>query len=329
MKSTHASGRPFSARTCSNPIAGLDFFRPTRLKQKVARTSDKASRIFSRPTEKFPPRPSACAGRTPPSSLQVGRHDDCLLSLRVLLDPEMGPTALERMPMLESTIDHVQTDLDAFDAKAFLDAGGIAGCVVDYRPGETIHEQGDPSDTVLYIQHGSVKLSVMSRTGKEAIVGLLGDSEFCGEEALAGRPTRAATASAMTATRIRVVPKRQMIELLHEQHALADRFIAHLLARNSRLEEDLVDQLFNAVEKRLARTLLLLARYGKANRPQPVLSPIPQEVLAEMVGTSRSRVNLFMNKFRKFGFIDYDSNGITVHSALLSAVLRDGSGPGP
>jgi CRP-like cAMP-binding protein len=230
--------------------------------------------------------------------------------------------------MLEATID-VQRDppnTRPFNAKAFLDAGGIAGCVVDYRTGETIYQQGDPSDTVLYIQHGSVKLSVMSQAGKEAIVGLLGDGEFCGEEALAGRPTRAVTASAMTASRIRVVPKRQMIQLLHEQHALADRFIAHLLARNSRLEEDLVDQLFNAVEKRLARTLLLLARYGKANRPQPVLSPIPQEVLAEMMGTSRSCVNFFMNKFRKSGFIDYDSNGIRVHSALLNVVLRDAPG---
>jgi CRP/FNR family cyclic AMP-dependent transcriptional regulator len=236
------------------------------------------------------------------------------------------------IPVFKATIDHVQTDppdRQAFDAKAFLDARGMAGCVADYRPGEIIYEQGALSDTVLYIQHGSVKLSIMSQTGKEAIVGLLGDGEFCGEEALAGRPTRAATASAMTATRIRVVPKRQMIHLLHEQHALADRFIAHMLARNSRLEEDLVDQLFNAAEKRLARTLLLLARHGKTNRPQAALSPIPQEVLAEMVGTTRSRVNLFMNKFRKFGFIDYDSNGITVHSALLSVVQRDGPDPEP
>ena len=138
----------------------------------------------------------------------------------------------------------------------------------------------------------------------------------------AGQPARVSTASAMAASRIRIIPKAQMIRLLHEQHALADRFISHMLARNHRLEEDLVDQLFNACEKRLTRTLLLLARYGKANGPQPVLSPIPQEVLAEMVGTTRSRVNLFMNKFRKLGFVEYNHDGLTVRNTLLN-VLHD------
>jgi CRP/FNR family transcriptional regulator, cyclic AMP receptor protein len=209
-----------------------------------------------------------------------------------------------------------------FDAEAFLNSPGMARKVVDYRSGTTIHSQGDPSDTVLYIQQGSVKLSVLSETGKEAVVGVLGPGDFFGEGALAGQPVRLATATAMSASRILVVPKRQMIRLLHSQHALSDRFIGYMLARNSRLEEDLVDQLFNASEKRLARTLLLLARYGKPDGPRRVLPKISQEVLAEMVGTTRSRVNFFMNKFRKLGFIDYNG-GLKVHHALLSVVLHD------
>ena len=193
---------------------------------------------------------------------------------------------------------------------------------MDYQPATPIYSQGDPSDAVLYIQDGRVKLSVLSKTGKEAVVGVLEAGEFFGEGALAGQPIRLATATAMTPTRIRVVPKRQMVRLLHQQHALSDRFIAHMLARNNRLEEDLVDQLFNASEKRLARTLLLLARYGKPNGSRRVLPKISQEVLAEIVGTTRSRVNYFMNKFRKLGFIDY--NGVLkVHHALLSVVLHD------
>lgn len=209
-----------------------------------------------------------------------------------------------------------------FDATAFLNSPRVSGKVVAYRPGATIYSQGDPSDTVLYVQEGSVKLSVLSPAGKEAVVGVLGDGDFFGEGALAGQPVRLATATAMTVSRVRVVPKRQMIRLLHQQHALSDRFIAHMLARNSRLEEDLVDQLFNASEKRLARTLLLLARYGKLDGPRRVLPKISQEVLAEIVGTTRSRVNFFMNKFRKLGFIDYNG-ALKVHDALLSVVLHD------
>lgn len=209
-----------------------------------------------------------------------------------------------------------------FDAKAFLDAVDLSGKVVAYRPSDAIYSQGDAADSILYIQTGSVKLSVVSPSGREAVVGVLGAGDFVGEGALAGQPVRLATATAMAATTIRVVPKRQMIRLLHEQHGLSDRFIAHMLARNQRLEEDLVDQLFNASEKRLARTLLLLARYGKPKGPRRVLPKISQEVLAEMVGTTRSRVNFFMNKFRKLGFIEYNG-GLTVHDALLSVVLRD------
>ena len=212
-----------------------------------------------------------------------------------------------------------------FDATAFLNAPGLAGKVVNCRPAETLYSQGEPSDTILYIQDGSVKLSVLSRTGKEAVVGVLGAGEFFGEGALAGQPLRLATATTMSASRVRVIPKRQMIRLLHQQHGLSDRFIAHMLARNNRLEEDLVDHLFNASEKRLARTLLLLARYGKPAGPRRVLPRISQEVLAEMVGTTRSRVNFFMNKFRKLGFIEYNGN-LKVHDALLSVVLHDQPG---
>jgi CRP/FNR family cyclic AMP-dependent transcriptional regulator len=209
-----------------------------------------------------------------------------------------------------------------FDAEAFLNSPGVARRVAAYAPGAAIFAQGDAANTVLYIQQGRVTLSVVSQTGKEAVVGVLGPGDFFGEGALAGQPVRLATATAMTASRILVVPKRQMIRLLHDQHALSDRFIAHMLARNTRLEEDLVDQLFSSSEKRLARTLLLLARYGKLDGPRHLLPKISQEVLAEMVGTTRSRVNYFMNKFRKLGFIEYNG-GLKVHRALLSVVLHD------
>jgi len=210
----------------------------------------------------------------------------------------------------------------AFDAEAFLNSPGVARRVAAFAPAAAIFAQGDAAISVFYIQQGRVKLSVVSQTGREAVVGVLGPGEFFGEGALAGQPVRLATATAMTASQILVVPKRQMIRLLHQQHELSDRFIAHMLARNTRLEEDLVDQLFNASEKRLARTLLLLARYGKPDGPRLVLPRISQEVLAEMVGTTRSRVNFFMNKFRKLGFIEYNG-GLKVHSALLGVVLHD------
>ncbi len=214
-----------------------------------------------------------------------------------------------------------------FDATTFLNSSGVMGTVVEYPPAATVYSQGGPSDAVLYIQKGSVRLSVLSRSGKEAVLGVLERGEFFGEGALAGQSVRLATATAMTASTIRVVPKRQMIRLLHQQHGLSDRFIAHMLARNSRLEEDLVDQLFNASEKRLARTLLLLARFGKPDGPRRVLPKISQEVLAEMVGTTRSRVNFFMNKFRKLGFIEYNG-GLKVHNELLSVVLHESPASG-
>ena len=210
----------------------------------------------------------------------------------------------------------------AFDAHAFLTSPGLSRRVADFAAGAQIFAQGEAADAVLYIQSGRVKLSVVSKVGREAVVGVFGPGDFFGEGALAGQPLRLATATAMASSRILAVPKRQMIRLLHQQHALSDRFIAHMLARNLRLEEDLVDQLFNASEKRLARALLLLARYGKPDGPRDVLPHVSQEVLAEMVGTTRSRVNFFMNKFRKLGFIEYNG-GIKVHRALLGVVLHD------
>jgi CRP/FNR family cyclic AMP-dependent transcriptional regulator len=210
----------------------------------------------------------------------------------------------------------------AFDAKAFLESTGLGKRVVAYGRKETVFSQGDPSDSVMYVQSGGVQLSVLSHTGKEAIVATLGPGDFLGEGALAGHPVRLVTARATIPTTVLVVPKRQMIRLLHSQHAFSDRFIAHMLVRNARLEADLVDQLFNSSEKRLARTLLLLARYGKGDKPQRVLPKISQETLAEMVGTTRSRVNFFMNKFKTFGFIEYDG-GLKINPSLLTVVVHD------
>jgi CRP/FNR family cyclic AMP-dependent transcriptional regulator len=209
-----------------------------------------------------------------------------------------------------------------FDAQTFLDSAGIARRVVDFRPHAVIFSQGDPSDAVLYIQRGGVQLSVLSETGKQAIVATLTAGDFFGEGALTGQPLRMGTASATMPSTILVIEKQEMIRVLHEQHEFSDRFIAHMLARNIRIEADLVDQLFNSSEKRLARTLLLLARYGQQQEPQHVLPKISQEALAEMVGTTRSRVNFFMNKFRKLGFIEYNG-GLKINASLLSLVLHD------
>jgi len=211
---------------------------------------------------------------------------------------------------------------ESFDIRAFLESGGVAGRVVEHPIGAVIYSQGDPCDSVLYIQQGGVKLRVISHAGKEAIVAMLGPGDFFGEGALAGQPVRMATAVATSASAFLVVEKQQMIRLLHEQHALSDRFLAYVLARNIRVEADLVDQLFNSSEKRLARTLLLLARYGKRDVPHRVLPKLSQEMLAEMVGTTRSRVNFFMNKFKKLGFIEYNG-GLKINDSLLSIVLHN------
>lgn len=211
--------------------------------------------------------------------------------------------------------------LSSFDLQAFLDSAGVERTIRTYARSAVIFSQGDAATDVFYIQRGSVKLSVLSRTGKEAVVAVLGQGDFFGEGCLAAQPRRIATASAMSASTVLVVEKPQMLEMLHTQTALAERFLAHMLARNIRVEEDLVDQLFNSSEKRLARVLLLLARYGKADQPLRI-PKISQETLAEIVGTTRSRVNFFMNKFRDLGFIEYNGD-IKVNSSLLTVVLHD------
>jgi len=209
-----------------------------------------------------------------------------------------------------------------FNARAFLDSAGVARTIVEYRRGEVIFTQGDRCESVLYIQKGGVKLSVLSKTGKEAVVAMLGPGDFFGEGCLAGQPVRMRSATAITGSTVLHIDKDQMVRLLHKQHALSDRFISHMLSRNIRIEEDLVDQLFNSSEKRLARALLLLARYGKQDKPVRAVLPISQETLAEMVGTTRSRVNFFMKKFQRLGFINY-KNGLKVNNSLLTVVLHD------
>ena len=215
-----------------------------------------------------------------------------------------------------------RTPQSAFDLERFLHSVGTSRRQVTYEPSQRIFAQGDPCTTVLYVQSGGVKLSILSGSGKEAVVAIFGPGDFFGEGALAGQPVRIATATAVETSKILAVQKRAMVKLLHSQHAFSDRFIAHMLARNIRIEEDLVDHLFNSSEKRLARTLLLLARYGKQDVPQRVLPKLSQEVLAEMVGTTRSRVNFFMNKFRKLGFIEYNG-GLKINGSLMSVVLHD------
>ena len=209
-----------------------------------------------------------------------------------------------------------------FNAQEFLDSAGVARKVVEYARKKTIFSQGDAARTVLYIQKGSVRLSVVNETGKQAVVALLGPGDFFGEGCLAGQVLRIGTAIAIAATTLLVIEKAEMTRVLHVEHDFSDRFISFMLARNIRIEEDLVDQLFNSSEKRLARTLLLLARYGREDKTQRVLPKISQEMLAGMVGTTRSRVNFFMNKFKRLGFIKYNG-GLQINASLLSVVLHD------
>ena len=209
-----------------------------------------------------------------------------------------------------------------FDAEAFLDSAGIAKKIVTFRRTDTIFSQGDVCDSVMYIQKGGVRLSVRSQAGREATVAMLGPGDFFGEGALAGQPLRMGDATALTATTILVLKKDRMLRLLHEQRALADRFIAHMLGTNIRIEEDLLHELFNHEEKRLARALLLLARYGMEEEPERVLPHVSRQKLAAMAGTSRSNVEFFLKKFTKLGFISGGSE-ITVNNSLLSVVLHD------
>ena len=229
-------------------------------------------------------------------------HDDAMLLSKAVADP-----VKLRQP---------------FNARAFLESAGVAKMIVEYGRGDTVFTQGDACDHVLYIQSGGVKLSVLSKTGREAVVAMLGPGDFFGEGCLAGQPVRMGSAAAITPSVILLINKDRMIRLLHKQHAMSDRFIAHMLSRNIRIEEDLIDQLFNSSEKRLARTLLLLARYGKHDKPVRAVPPVSQETLAEMIGTTRSRVNFFMKKFQRLGFIDY-RNGLKVNNSLLTVVLHD------
>jgi CRP/FNR family transcriptional regulator, cyclic AMP receptor protein len=209
-----------------------------------------------------------------------------------------------------------------FNAQLFLDTAGVSRKVTNYRRNESIYSQGDAAETVMYVQKGGVKLSVVNGSGKEAVVAMFGPGEFFGEGCMAGQELRIGTATAVTPTTVLVIQKRELLHALHEHHELSDRFIAHMLSRNIRIEEDLIDQLFNSSEKRLARTLLLLARYGKQEQPDGILPLVSQETLAGMVGTTRSRVNFFMNKFRKLGFIEYNGK-IKVHKSLLTVVLHE------
>jgi CRP/FNR family cyclic AMP-dependent transcriptional regulator len=210
----------------------------------------------------------------------------------------------------------------AFDAQLFLDSASLRRTVDKFRGKVTVFSQGDPAKNVMYIQEGGVKLSVVNETGKEAVLAILGPGDFFGEGCLAGQSICMATATTIAPTTVLVIEKKEMIRVLHEEHEFSDIFIGYMLARNARVEEDLIDQLFNSSEKRLARALLLLARYGAQGQPQKVIFKVSQEMLAEMIGTTRSRVNMFMNKFRKLGFIQYNGE-IHVNNSLLSVVLHD------
>jgi CRP-like cAMP-binding protein len=227
----------------------------------------------------------------------------------------MGTMASRRTPPTEGPA--------PFDVRSFLDSPAGTRPVLRFARGSVVFAQGAQADSVFFLQKGRVQFSVLASSGKEAVVALLAPGDFFGEGCLAGQPFRMATAKAVTATTTLRIPKAEMEQTLREHHEFSGRFIAHMLARNIRIEEDLVDQLFNSSEKRLARTLLLLARYGREDATERVVPHLSQETLAEMVGTTRSRVNFFMNKFRKLGFIEYNG-GLKIHNSLLSVVLHDG-----
>lgn len=209
-----------------------------------------------------------------------------------------------------------------FDAQVFLDSAGVARKVRELKKTEVVYSQGDLAQTVMYLQSGGVKLTVVNDVGKEAVVGIMGPGDFFGEGSLAGQAVRMGTATAIEPSAVLVIEKKEMFKVLHDHHAISDRFIRFMLARNIRIEADLTDQLFNSSEKRLARALLLLARYGKEDGPHGVLPKLSQEMLADMIGTTRSRVNFFMNKFRKLGLIEYNG-GLQVNTSLLSVVLHE------
>ena len=220
------------------------------------------------------------------------------------------------------TANAVPAKVVPFDPETFLSKVGEGRSIAEYRKGQVVFAQGDKADAVFYLRKGKIKLTVVSNQGKEAVVAILGENEFFGEGCLVAQPLRMATATALTPCSILRLEKSAMVRALHQQPTFSGRFITHLLSRNIRIEEDLVDQLFNSAEKRLARVLLLLANFGKEGKPEAVIPKINQETLAEMIGTTRSRVSFFMNKFRKLGFIHYN-DGLEVHSALLNVILHD------
>jgi len=209
-----------------------------------------------------------------------------------------------------------------FDPKAFLAEAGKGRALTNYRKKQVVFSQGDPADAIFYIQKGKIKLTVVSKRGKEAVVAILGTGDFFGEGCLAGQPLRMASATTMFECLIMRLKKTSVVRLLHDQPAFSELLLRHLLSRNIRIEEDLVDQLFNSSEKRLARVLLLLANFGKEGKTEPVIPKISQEMLAEIVGTTRSRVSYFMNRFRELGFIEYNG-GMEIHSSLLNVILHD------
>jgi CRP/FNR family cyclic AMP-dependent transcriptional regulator len=235
-----------------------------------------------------------------------------LVQLGDLRGAEMSEQSTRRQP----------TTITRFDPVAFLETAAKGRVISSHLKKQVIFAQGDPADSVFYIKSGKIKVTVVSKQGKEAVVAILGADEFLGEGCLLGQPKRLATASAMTECVTMRVDKTEIVRVLHDEPAFSQMFVSHILARNARVEEDLVDQLFNSTEKRLARVLLLLANFGKEGRPQPIIAKISQETLAEMIGTTRSRVSHFMNKFRQLGFIDYNGH-LEVHSSLLTVVLQE------
>lgn len=238
--------------------------------------------------------------------------------------PTFRVAAVRRKPTSRITLVKCKALNADFDPEAFLAKAGVGKTIIQLAAKERAFSQGEPADAIFYIQKGQVKLTVVSHAGKEANIALLGPGEFIGEDCIiSAHPTRMATATALTPCTILRIHKAEMVQALHKEHALSDLFVAFLLGRNARIQEDLIDQLFNSSEKRLARILLLLAHFGKPGKPETMIPKISQETLAAMVGTTRSRVSFFMNRFRKLGFIDYDSNSTDVHSSLLNVILHD------
>ena len=237
--------------------------------------------------------------------------------------PPRRPSSRDEVMLNPAIVGSAPAPTAAFDPSLLLTKLAVGKTSQEYQSNETVFAQGDTADAVFYIQSGKVKLTVVSKRGKEAVIAILTEGSFFGESCLAGSPLRMSTASAVQRSTIIRVEKAEMIQLLHRDPKFAERFLAYLLSRNIRMEEDLVDHLFNSSEKRLARLLLLLANFGQESKPIPVVAKISQETLAEMIGTTRSRVSFFMNRFRKLGFLEYNSGGMCVHSSLVSVVLHD------